>query len=92
MAAISKTCQLVGEQSPVYEAEGEYILPIRRLIEGFTRTDPPAIPPQMAVPVEVAETTAKLGHLTANKRANVQSLKTNLTFSTNLELIIKLGK
>ena len=79
LAAISKTCQLVGEQSPVYEAEGEYILPIRRLIEGFTRSDPPAIP-QMAVPVEVAETAAKLGYLTANKRAQAVGDLTLIAF------------
>ena len=68
LAAISKTCQLVGQQSPVYESEGAYILPIKRLVEGFRRSDPPAIP-QMAVPVAVAEMAATLGYLTHNPRA-----------------------
>jgi hypothetical protein len=79
LAAISKTCQLVGEQSPVYETEGEYILPIRRLIEGFKRADPPAIP-QMAVPVEVAETAAKMGYMTANPRAQAVGDLTLIAF------------
>jgi len=79
LVAISKTCQLVGEQSPVYETEGKYILPIPRLTEGFKRTDPPAIP-QMVVPVEFAETAAKLGHLTENKRAQAVGNLTLIAF------------
>jgi len=52
LAAISKTIELVGEQSPVYQAPNQYKLPLERLVEGFRREDPPAIP-QLAVPVTV---------------------------------------
>ena len=67
LAAISKTCQLVGKPSPVYKVEREYILPIKRLIEGFKRKDPLSIP-QMAVPKEVSEAAAQLAYLTTNPR------------------------
>jgi len=52
LAAISKTIELAGEQSPLYKAPNEYILPLERLVEGFRREDPPPIP-QLAVPVSV---------------------------------------
>ena len=52
LAAISKTIELVGEQSPGYQAPNQYKLPLERLVEGFRREDPPAIP-QLAVPVTV---------------------------------------
>ena len=61
LAAISKTFQLVGQQSPIYETEGEYILPVKRCLEGFRREDPPTIP-QLAVPVAVPEELAKLSY------------------------------
>ena len=61
LAAISKTCQLVGKPSPIFEREGEYILPIKRLVEGFKRVDPPAIL-QMAVPVSVPEMALELAY------------------------------
>jgi hypothetical protein len=79
LAAISKTCQLVGQQSPVYETEGEYILPIQRLVEGFKRSDPPAIP-QMAVPVSVPEMAARLGYITNNPRAQAVGDLTLIAF------------
>jgi hypothetical protein len=79
LAAISKTCQLVGQQSPVYETEGEYILPIQRLVEGFKRSDPPAIP-QMAVPVSVPEMAARLGYITNNPRAQAAGDLTLIAF------------
>ena len=65
LAAISKTCELVGKCSPVYKSEGTYILPVQRLVEGFRRQDPPAIP-QMAVPVQVPETARRLAYLTSD--------------------------
>lgn len=52
IAAITTTAKLVGQQSPAYEMEGEYILPLKRCIEGFRRQDPPSIP-QLAVPNSV---------------------------------------
>ena len=67
LAAISKTCELVGQCSPVYKSEGTYILPVQRVVEGFRRQDPPAIP-QMAVPVEVPETAKRLVYLTSDPR------------------------
>ena len=67
LAAVSKTCQLVGQQSPIFETEGEYILPVKRLVEGFKRVDPPAIP-QMAVPVSVPEKALELAYATSSPR------------------------
>ena len=67
LSAISQTCKLVGKPSPVLEKEGEYILPIRRLIEGFRRQDPPAIP-QLALPVEVPTEARRLGYLTKDTK------------------------
>ena len=32
---ISKTCQLVGEQRPIYQTEVGYFFPIERLVKGF---------------------------------------------------------
>ena len=32
LTEISKTCQLVGEQSPIYQIEGGYILTIKIII------------------------------------------------------------
>lgn len=52
LAAISKTIELAGQPSPLYRAENKYNLHLERIIEGFRRTDPPAIP-QLAVPVTV---------------------------------------
>ena len=65
LAAITKTYELVGQQSPIYQTQGEYILPIKRLLEGFCRTDPPATP-QLAVPAAVPARALKLGYITTN--------------------------
>ena len=35
LASISQTCQLVGKQSPIFKSMVEYILPVKRLVEGF---------------------------------------------------------
>ena len=67
LAAISKTCQLVGKPSPVYKLEGEYILPIKKLIEGIRSQEPPFIP-KMAVPLDVPEAALHLAYLTSNTR------------------------
>ena len=64
LSAISKTCELAGESSPVLQTEKTYKVPVGRLVEGFRREDPPATP-QLAVPVTVPEEcynrAAKLG-------------------------------
>ena len=52
LASISKTIQLAGEQSPLYRDDKRYQLCIERLVEGFRREDPPAIP-QLAIPIDV---------------------------------------
>ena len=52
LVAISKTIELAGERSPLYRDEGKYNLPIERLVEGFRRNDPPAVP-QLAIPISV---------------------------------------
>ena len=54
LAAISKTIELAGERSPVYKTDKNYKTPVARLIEGFKREDPPAVP-QIAIPVAVVE-------------------------------------
>ena len=66
---ISKTCQLVGKPSPVCKAEGEYILPAKRLVEVFRCQDPPYIP-QMSVPINFTEAALHLDYLTSNSRAH----------------------
>ena len=52
LAAITTTCKLAAEQSPALKGEEEYITPLRLHLEGFRRTDAPAIP-QLAVPVSL---------------------------------------
>lgn len=61
LAAVSNTMELACKQSPLYQTLGEYILPVRRCIEGFRRDNPPSIP-QLAVPVSVPEEAAQIGH------------------------------
>ena len=72
LSAISQTSKLVGQpRSPVYQAEGEYIIPVKRLVEGFRRQDPPAIPiPQMAVPLEIPEAALHLAYLSCDAKHN----------------------
>ena len=52
LSAISKTFQLAGQHSPIYEEEATYKVNFQRLVEGFRREDPPSIP-QLAVPITV---------------------------------------
>ena len=52
LSAITKTLELAGSDSPLLQAPDKYLTPIRRLLEGFRRTDAPNIP-QLAVPVSV---------------------------------------
>ena len=52
LSAITKTLELAGANSPLLQAPDKYITPIKRLLEGFRRTDAPNIP-QLAVPVTV---------------------------------------
>jgi hypothetical protein len=52
LAAISKTIELAGQPSPIYKSEKAYKVPVARLIEGFRREDPAAIP-QIAIPIAV---------------------------------------
>ena len=69
LAAISKTCQLVGRPSPIYEAGGEYIFTIKHLIEGFWSQELSCIP-QMAVPVDVTEVDLHMAYLNSNTRSH----------------------
>jgi hypothetical protein len=68
LAAISKTIELVGKQSPVYRYEETYTLPVQRCIEGMRRVDSPAIP-QLAVPVAVPIEMAREAYATSSTRA-----------------------
>ena len=43
---------MAAERSPALKSEGEYITPLRLQLEGFRRSDAPAIP-QLAVPVSL---------------------------------------
>jgi hypothetical protein len=52
LGAISTSCQLAGQPSPVHKAHETYLLPVARLVEGMRRIDPPAVP-QLAIPVSV---------------------------------------
>ena len=65
LAAISKTIELAGEQSPIYKSEKVYKLLVARLIEGFRREDPPSTP-QLAVPVKVPEMCREIGYRSNN--------------------------
>jgi hypothetical protein len=50
LASITKTIQLAGKESPLYRADGTYTLVLERMIEGYRRQDPAAVP-QLAVPI-----------------------------------------
>ena len=50
LASITKTFQLAGKTSPLYRADGIYTLVLERMIEGYRREDPGAVP-QLAVPI-----------------------------------------
>jgi hypothetical protein len=63
--------EMAGQQSPIYQAPDEYILPIKRCIEGFRREDPPAVP-QLAVPIAVPKEAYRFGYLTSNVRLQAQ--------------------
>ena len=55
MSAITTSIKLAGKRCPFKEtSEDNYVLPIKRLVEGFKREDPPAIP-KLAVPIAVPE-------------------------------------
>jgi len=91
IAAISKTCELVGQCSPVYKSEGTYILPVQRLVESFRRQDPPVIP-QIAVPVEVPETARRLAYLTSNPRQHATGDLSMIAFYFLFRSGAKIGK
>ena len=60
MSAITTSIKLAGKRCPFKETEDNYVLPIKRLVEGLKRDDPPAIP-QLAVPIAVPEECCKRG-------------------------------
>ena len=73
LAAISKTIELAGETSPVYRAHNKYTLPVERLIEGYRRADPPAVP-QLALPVKVPRHILKQSTTGTNKEKTIAEL------------------
>ena len=91
LADISKICQLVGKQSPIIEAEGKYILPLKHIVKSFRRLDLPSIP-QMYIPVEVPEEAIKLGYLTPNARKCATAHLTNIAFYYILRSRIKVKR
>ena len=82
LAAITKTFELVGQQSPIYQTQGEYILPIKQLIEGFRRADPPATP-QLAVPATVPARALGLGYLSKSPQCQAIGDLVNVGFSNS---------
>jgi hypothetical protein len=70
LVAISTTIELAGKQSPLYKDKEKqtYTLNIQRMIEGFQRDDPPAIP-QLAVPVTVPNLCFDTGHKNGSPKA-----------------------
>ena len=79
LAVISETYQLVGEQSPIYQTEGECILPIKSIIDGFIIQDPPSFL-QLAVPKEVPEMAQKLAYLTGNTKVQATGYLSIIAF------------
>lgn len=74
LAAITTSAKLVGKQSPVFETEGEYILPVKRCLEGFRREDPPS-QPQLAVPSSVPKEAFEYGQkIGSNKQIAIGCL------------------
>ena len=65
MAAISASLELGGKRSPALKAEGEFITPLKRCLEGFRGDDPPAIP-QLAVPVKLINHISTTAFSTSN--------------------------
>ena len=67
LSAITKTCELVGQPSPVLQAEKTYKVPVAWLVEGYRREDPPATP-QLTVPVTVPIQCHKSAYATKDPR------------------------
>ena len=67
LLAIFKTYHMVGEQSSIYQTDGEYILPIKRLTKVFRRQDNPPIP-ELEVSKEGQEMAQHLAYLTGNPK------------------------
>ena len=65
LAAISKTFELAGKQSPVYQTEKVYKAAVARQMEGYKRCDPPSTP-QLAVPIMVPEECQRQAYTTKN--------------------------
>jgi hypothetical protein len=63
LSSITKTFELVGLNSPIYQAPGTYKVPVARLMEGYRREDPPAVP-QLAVPIRVPNKVRQTGYAT----------------------------
>jgi hypothetical protein len=60
LSAVSKTFELVGLQSPILQTQGSYKVPVGRLVEGFKRQDPLAVP-QLAIPIKVPQECRRAG-------------------------------
>ena len=60
MSAITASIKLAGKRCPFKETKDNYVLPIKRLVEGLKGEDPPAIP-QLAVLIAVPEECCKRG-------------------------------
>jgi hypothetical protein len=67
LSAVSKTIELAGQPSPVYQAPKTYTLPVARLVEGFRRQDPPSVP-QLAIPVAVPNEIIRNAYKTSNPK------------------------
>ena len=81
LAAISTTIELAGKQSPLYKDKEKqtYTLNIQRMIEGFRRDDPPAIP-QLAVPIAVPNLCFEAGLRNGSPKAKAIGSLTLIAF------------
>ena len=79
LSAITKTCELVGEPSPVLQTEKTYKVPVGWMVEGLRREDPPSTP-QLAVPVEVPEQCITMAQLEGINKAKTVGDLAIITF------------
>ena len=79
IAAVSASLELAGQQSPAYKAEGEFITPLKRCLEGFRREDAPAVP-QLAVPVSLVDAIHKEAFQTTDNMARATSSLITIAF------------
>jgi hypothetical protein len=79
IAAINTTIQLASKVSPLYREHKKYNLTIERMVEGYRRDDPPAIP-QLAVPITVASTSYQIACTSEDPKVEATGCMTIIAF------------